>query len=223
MQEGGRKIDPSAITVLGGVIDIDDAASGEEQRVEAIFIHDDYESQSLTNDIALLKLVKPQKAIDRTLRNVVSIPAPSDTRWVNTAYLSVRVQGWGRTEFGHLSSNLLEAVLPLVEQEECHEIFRQNGHLMTDGQVCAGFVSGQFDSCQGDSGGPLVYRPISESSSDVFSSSPVLVGVVSWGIGCATPGLFGIYTSTLFYREWMARVVSSYYRSQAEEKASPAR
>jgi secreted trypsin-like serine protease len=61
---------------------------------------------------------------------------------------------------------------------------------------CAGetSASGQAtDTCQGDSGGPLVVRPA--------HLPPVLVGVVSWGLGC---GRFpGVYTRLENFRTWM--------------------
>jgi trypsin len=53
---------------------------------------------------------------------------------------------------------------------------------ITDNMFCAGVSAGGKDSCQGDSGGPIV------------SSSKQLIGVVSWGAGCARPGKPGVYT-----------------------------
>lgn len=46
------------------------------------------------------------------------------------------------------------------------------------------------DTCQGDSGGPLVYNR-------------TLVGIISWGYGCAVSGKPGVYTSVANLREWI--------------------
>lgn len=47
--------------------------------------------------------------------------------------------------------------------------------------VCAGAQSGGRDACQGDSGGPLVV-------------GDRVVGLVSWGKGCALAAYPGVYT-----------------------------
>jgi trypsin len=49
--------------------------------------------------------------------------------------------------------------------------------------VCAAEAAGGKDSCQGDSGGPLI-----------TAGSKTLIGVVSFGNGCALRGYAGVYT-----------------------------
>lgn len=84
--------------------------------------------------------------------------------------------------------------VPVVENAECAVNYLGYGDI-TERMLCAGYKAGQKDACQGDSGGPLV-------------ANGVLIGVVSWGAGCARPGLPGVYTNLAdpVLRAWISSV-----------------
>ncbi|XP_017006483.2 trypsin eta [Drosophila takahashii] len=98
-----------------------------------------------------------------------------------------QVAGWGRTEQSSLSNVLLTANVSTIRHQTCRMIYRSG---LLPGMMCAGRLQGGTDSCQGDSGGPLVHEGR-------------LVGVVSWGYGCAEPGLPGVYVDVEYYRQWI--------------------
>ena len=60
-----------------------------------------------------------------------------------------------------------------------------------------GLAEGGKDACQGDSGGPLVTK----SPSDLGYS---LIGVTSWGDGCAGANKYGVYAEFSKYLDWVA-------------------
>ncbi len=89
------------------------------------------------------------------------------------------VIGWGATSEGGSTTTLLRQVsVPLWDWEKCRGIYPS----LTSRQLCAG-ESG-VDSCQGDSGSSLLTP----------STSWQQLGIVSYGIGCARPGIPGVYS-----------------------------
>ena len=99
-----------------------------------------------------------------------------------------QVAGWGVTEEGgnNLAPALREVNVTVLSNTEC-KLTEYPAQSITESMLCAGEREGGKDSCQGDSGGPLVL-------SSPNSSSLMLVGVVSWGQGCARPGSPGVYS-----------------------------
>lgn len=70
----------------------------------------------------------------------------------------------------------------------------------TDGNMmCAS--SPDEDTCTGDSGGPLV----------IEQDQPLLVGIVSWGIGCYRENSAGVYIriDREHFRDWIDRAMAA--------------
>ncbi|PSN49650.1 hypothetical protein C0J52_14795 [Blattella germanica] len=93
------------------------------------------------------------------------------------------VSGWGTTSSGGSSlPTVLQVVqVPIVDRQQCNSAYSQYGGI-TARMICAAVENGGKDSCQGDSGGPLVV-------------GGRLAGVVSWGVGCGSPGYPGVYAN----------------------------
>ncbi|GAA2518369.1 serine protease [Pilimelia columellifera] len=91
---------------------------------------------------------------------------------------SLRAMGWGLTAEGGFGSEvLMEVDLPPITGERC-------SHYQPF-ELCAGdLANGGIDTCHGDSGGPLV---------SLAGASATVVGVTSWGNGCARPDEPGHY------------------------------
>ncbi|KAM6957989.1 uncharacterized protein LKV04_022125 [Tautogolabrus adspersus] len=165
---------------------------GTEQviQVSEIIMHENYVKSTANNDIALLRLASP------IIYTTYAVPVCMPTRPLAERDLwAVRlhtVSGWGRRgENGPTSSLLRRLMVPRIRTQQCVE---ESGVVLTENMFCAGYIEGRQDSCKGDSGGPLV----TEYKKTVF-----LLGIVSWGKGCARPGNYGIYTRVSNYLEWI--------------------
>ncbi|MFI5843620.1 S1 family peptidase [Catenuloplanes sp. NPDC051500] len=166
------------LAVTAGTVDLDDTRTAREARVTRAIIAPRFTQVVQGDDWAMLQL-------DRKL--------PLPTIPVNTApgYDTGRftVVGWGATGEDESQQRTLRFVdVPLVPDRACVAAFRKEGYTyLPDEMLCAGYITdGRRDACYGDSGGPLIRR-------DAYGGW-LQVGVVSWGIGCARPGLAGVYT-----------------------------
>lgn len=180
-----------------------------------IIPHEGYDANSHANDIALIKLAEPVEFGTGTAAVDLGTPELYGTL-VGT---KATVTGWGYTyDIGKFKSafpgvdvdenvlapnELQEVDVPIQDFEKCRANYSTlTGIGVPDGQLCAGLKVGGKDSCQGDSGGPLVSRD--SSSAKGYRQ----VGVVSWGIGCAEAKLFGVYTRTDYYLDWIKSTIS---------------
>ncbi|MEE6484690.1 hypothetical protein FKM82_013977 [Ascaphus truei] len=97
----------------------------------------------------------------------------------------------------HMPRSLKEAMLPLISTRKCNSSCVYDGDI-TPRMLCAGYLTGKVDACQGDSGGPLVCQT---------DYTWRLVGVVSWGMGCAEPNRPGVYTKIVAFLDWIHHII----------------
>jgi len=156
----------------------------EDIPVQHIYLHHDYDSWTITNDICLLKLKHAATLGDHVA--LIDFPAANEEYDAGTL---CTVSGWGTTsEGGHLAKILQKVEVPVVSDEDCRASYGESD--IADSMICAGLDQGGKDSCQGDSGGP-------------FMCGSELTGVVSWGYGCAEAGYPGVYTQTSYFIDWL--------------------
>lgn len=156
-------------TALGG-------GGGTVAGVTDIWIHPEWNSAALVNDASVLTL---DTALSQT---PIALASPADGALYATGATST-VYGWGVTESGSASDTLRKVSVPVTADDTCAASYPDSFDAAT--MVCAGLPEGGKDSCQGDSGGPL--------EGVAADGTRKLIGIVSWGQGCAEPDFYGVY------------------------------
>lgn len=158
------------LVVFSGAIDLE-SEDVVETAVADLHVAEDYNDPiAMANDWALLKLAEP---VD--VEPIALATEPEEYDLLETA-------GWGDTGKGFPTTAQWVEV-PFVSDADCEAAY--SGEVDAQTMLCAGDLeNGGVDSCQGDSGGPIM-TPAGEEQ--------VLVGIVSWGYGCARKNYPGVY------------------------------
>ena len=201
--------------------------------IDRVAYHRDFKNaEPYPNDIALIHIVKDAQtrripaAVYKAIRPITSADGAIES------FDTLRVTGWGRTKpriagskgiardgtINHGSAALLE--VELKPRAACNTVSGYGAISITK-TICAGAqVAGAEtldravsalalpvallnrtvkDTCNGDSGGPMTVE-----RGTARASNRVLVGVVSWGQGCAQAGIPGVYTLVSAFAPWIA-------------------
>uniref|UniRef100_A0A8C9E3Z2 Acrosin n=1 Tax=Phocoena sinus TaxID=42100 RepID=A0A8C9E3Z2_PHOSS len=172
----------------------------QERYAEKIIIHEKYSSGSEANDIALMKITPPVPCGHFIGPGCLPQFRAGPPRIPQTCW----VAGWG-----FLKDNAVGAP-QLYHNRLC---LWQQGTIrlqkcLPESMTLLGRESGSgrerllCPSGQGDSGGPLMCR-------ESVENSYVVVGITSWGVGCARAKRPGVYTSTWSYLNWIASKIGS--------------
>ncbi|CAN8209196.1 unnamed protein product [Coccothraustes coccothraustes] len=183
----------SAMRLLIGATQLTEPGPGAQVRlIERLLVHKEYSPADQSNDIALLELNEPVQC--SSYIQLACVPNAT----VNVAQLeSCYVAGWGATSARSQKSSdvLQEAKVHLIDVQVCNSSEWYQGDVHSH-NLCAGYPEGGIDTCQGDSGGPLMCK---DNNADFFW----VVGVTSWGRGCARAKRPGIYTSVQHFYDWI--------------------
>jgi len=182
---------PSDVDVLVGTVDLDHG--GARIHAQEIHVNPNWNPIDQRGDVALIKLAAP------TTPRPVTLVANADAARLTAPGLAARITGWGATAPRGDGSRLLMALpLALIDNADCNNRVSYNGRVAGD-MICAGFAAPGHDSCQGDSGGPLTVAA---------GADRVLIGIASWGDGCAIQEKPGVYARTAPYSEWISKCVA---------------
>ncbi|CAD0199053.1 unnamed protein product [Chrysodeixis includens] len=131
-----------------------------------------------TNDVGLVRLYSPLRFSSRVLP--IRLVAREARLPANEPAI---VSGWGKLKEGGPSATYLQSsTIKTIAMKLCRRSGLDRKAIDPSSMFCAGsFSQSSPDACQGDSGGPIVYEG-------------VLIGVVSWGLGCARGNFPGVYT-----------------------------
>ncbi|XP_034485808.1 trypsin-4 [Drosophila innubila] len=152
------------------------SSGGSIMTVRTIYKHPSYDTTDMNFDVALLRTQAGALTLDP---NVAPIKLPEAGEAIQEN-ISAIVSGWGHMSSTEpmLSSVLKYTTVMTVNQQKCQNDLSFHGGV-SEAMFCA--AARNTDACQGDSGGPLTVQGR-------------LIGIVSWGVGCADPYYPGVYT-----------------------------
>lgn len=191
----------SNIYVVGGILDLTAASSGVSAQSLRWIVHEDFNQDTLNNDIALIELKTPLDLSScGTQCEAIGLVTPKNEANVAFNASFATVSGWGNTVGGvepttsSYPTSLRFATLNILSCTTSPANYSTSE--ITSNMFCAGVASFDKDSCQGDSGGPLVVANNEGTGS-------LLAGIVSWGNECAVQGYPGVYTRVSQYNDWI--------------------
>ncbi|RRO15720.1 serine protease [Saccharopolyspora rhizosphaerae] len=162
------------------------SSEGTVSDVTDVWIHPEYTDATKGFDVSVLTLGAPVQEAPIELATADDPSYAPDTE--------ATILGWGNTsEGGQQSDHLQKAAVPVSSDETCSQAYPEYSN---ESMVCAGLPEGGVDSCQGDSGGPMV-------------AGGRLIGVVSWGQGCAQAGFPGVYARVGAYNDVITEQINS--------------
>nr|KAG5707305.1 hypothetical protein BaRGS_000079 [Batillaria attramentaria] len=149
-----------------------------EQKIDVVKVTLHPDWDTNTN-VGDIALLELASPLDLSVANAGAIQLDTDG---SCSQGTLTVAGWGTTSSGGSTSQYPQKVnVDYVSNADCEAQYGTGE--ITDGMMCA--ASPGSDSCQ-----------------------TKLVGVVSWGNGCALPDYAGVYTRVSVYVDWINDIIA---------------
>ncbi|VVC36427.1 Hypothetical protein CINCED_3A025618 [Cinara cedri] len=174
-----------------------------ERSIVSITVHPEYSSWNMHNDIAVITMSETVMVTGHV--SPVCLPPRPPNAVSPRQWTGCRVSGWGTESFERprYPGVLKKVNVPLWDRSRCVKSLRATrlgGRFeLHEGFLCAGGEENE-DACKGDGGSPLVCEHDSVSH---------LIGLVSWGIGCGTASVPGVYIDVNVYVTWIEKQIRS--------------
>ncbi|XP_019892254.1 brachyurin-like [Musca domestica] len=182
------------VTIYLGAIDVRNHNEKGQQRIYSsksyIIVHEQWNGQTMANDISLIKM---PVIIDFNDRIQPAVLPKKNGQYSSYEGELVWASGWGRDsdEASSISQFLRYIEVPVMKQSTCNTYYLGS---ISEKMICIS-TKGKKSTCNGDSGGPLVYKQDGEN---------VVIGATSFGIklGCES-GWPGVFTRVTSYLDWI--------------------
>lgn len=191
---GERVASPSQIKIIIGSENLSDG-SGYAQPADYVRVHGSYmKPVKLRNDIALIRSPANYPLLVNT-NHAYTEQITVAKQWGDAPqWAQAQISGFGNVGNGGPGTDKLWGTnIQIVPKDKCSSF---GSVYDANTMVCAGDSASGFrrkDVCQGDSGGPLVVSR---------GGRPVLVGITSYGGGCAQ-GVPSVFTRTSAFHGWI--------------------
>ncbi|XP_044313822.1 venom serine protease Bi-VSP isoform X3 [Drosophila rhopaloa] len=167
--------------------------------------HPEYNRRNGRSDMAILYLEQNVEFVENKIAPIC-LPPTAILRQKSYVGYTPFVAGWGMTMEGGGSAKVLQELqIPIHGNDVCRETYAKERRYFSADQfdsavICAGDLSGDKDMCQG--GTPLMMPEQYQDQLRFY-----LIGVKSYGIGCARPNVPGVYSSTQYFMDWIIQQV----------------
>lgn len=198
-------------TLIAGEHKVSEHEDSEQERsVSEIIVHENFNSNTNENDVAVMRVNTPFTFNDYVQPATLASPSFEPTGDLTAA-------GWGTViEGGDYPDVLLKVSVPFVAEGDCRQAYGSDK--IFPGMLCAGTINA--DTCQGD----WLFGWLNRCFNDYVNhkldfcvlgdlggpllDNATLLGIVSWSYACGSPIYPGVYSDIRHFSTWIKNKTS---------------